>query len=57
MSNEASTCARPEELPLWFNGLDGRRGSCLLPPVPARPLGDPALRVAAPPGKEAPREN
>ena len=30
----------PEEPLLWFNGLDGRRGTYLLPPVPPRQLAD-----------------
>lgn len=30
----------PDEPLLWFNGLDGRRGSYLLPPVPPRHLAD-----------------
>jgi hypothetical protein len=52
---------------LWFNGLDGRRGTYLLPPVPPRQLadfacgatiiGDPAVRVAVPPSKEVHCEN
>jgi hypothetical protein len=40
MSNRASSSARPEEALLWFNGLDGRQGSYLLPPVPPRRLAD-----------------
>ncbi len=31
---------RSEEPLLWFNGLDGRRGTYLTPPVPARELAD-----------------
>jgi hypothetical protein len=31
---------RSEEPLLWFNGLDGRRGTYLLPPVPPRQLAD-----------------
>lgn len=30
----------PDEPLLWFNGLDGRRGTYLLPPVPPRHLAD-----------------
>src|SRR4051794_41646973 len=35
--------ARPEEPMLWFNGLDGRSGDYLTPPVPPRQLADFAL--------------
>jgi len=45
MSNRAPSSTRPEEPRLWFNGLDGRRGSYLLPPAPARDLADFALGV------------
>src|SRR5438105_2697119 len=45
MSNRAPSSTRPEEPLLWFNGLDGRRGSYLLPPAPARDLADFALGV------------
>jgi hypothetical protein len=40
MSNGAPRSARPEEAMLRFNGLDGRRGSYLFPPVPPRHLAD-----------------
>jgi hypothetical protein len=40
MSNGAPSSANPEEALLWFNGLDGRRGTYLLPPVPPRHLAD-----------------
>jgi len=40
MSNRASGSDRPEEALLWFNGLDGRQGGYLLPPVPPRQLAD-----------------
>jgi hypothetical protein len=40
MSFAVSRRTRPEESMLWFNGLDGRQGSYLLPPVPARQLAD-----------------
>ena len=43
MSDDLSSRARPEEPLLWFNGLDGRRGSYLTPPVPPRYLADLAL--------------
>ncbi|HEY3566452.1 MAG TPA: hypothetical protein VGP73_00865, partial [Thermoanaerobaculia bacterium] len=34
----------PSEIPmLWFNGLDGRSGDYLMPPVPPRQLADFAL--------------
>ena len=39
MRNEMPSRTRPEEL-LWFNGLDGRRGGYLLPPVSPRDLAD-----------------
>jgi hypothetical protein len=40
MSNGAPSSANPEEALVWFNGLDGRRGTYLLPPVPPRHLAD-----------------
>src|SRR5947199_4039412 len=40
MPNGAPSSARPEEPMLWFNGIDGRRGSYLTPPVPPRHLAD-----------------
>ena len=40
MRNEMPRHSRPEEALLWFNGVDGRRGSYLLPPVPPRLLAD-----------------
>ena len=43
MFNGAPSSTRPEEPLLWFNGLDGRRGSYLMPPAPARHLADFAL--------------
>jgi len=38
--------AHPEEPLLWFNGLDGRRGSYLLPPAPARQVAEMASGAA-----------
>ena len=40
MLNEVTSQAASEEPLLWFNGLDGRRGSYLLPPVSPRHLAD-----------------
>lgn len=40
MPNTLPRHTRPEEPMLWFNGLDGRRGSYLMPPVPPRHLAD-----------------
>jgi hypothetical protein len=36
---------------LWFNGLDGRRGTYLLPPVPPRQLADFACGAAVDPAR------
>lgn len=41
--------ARSEEPLLWFNGLDGRSGSYLTPPVPPRQLADFACGAAGDP--------
>jgi len=43
MSNGALSNARPEEPLLWFNGLDGRQGGYLTPPVSAGQIADFAL--------------
>src|SRR3954470_13562513 len=43
--------ARPEEAMLWFNGLDGRRGTYLLPPVAPRQLADFACGAAFDPAR------
>src|SRR4051812_18044465 len=40
MPHGSTSSARPEEPLLWFNGLDGRQGGYLTPPVPARQLAD-----------------
>ncbi len=40
MPNGSPSHDRPEEPLLWFNGLDGRRGSYLTPPMPAGHLAD-----------------
>lgn len=45
MPNGSSTGSRPEEL-LWFNGIDGRQGSYLLPPVPPRQVANLACGAA-----------
>src|SRR3954451_1338313 len=45
MSNGAPSSAHSEERMLWFNGVDGRRGSDLPPPDPAGDLADFALGV------------
>jgi hypothetical protein len=51
MSNGSPESARPEEAMLWFNGLDGRRGTYLLPPVPPRQLADFACGAAVDPAR------
>src|SRR6185369_5358589 len=51
MSNEAPSSARPDEPLLWFNGLDGRRGSYLLPPMPPRHLADLACGATVDPAR------
>src|SRR3954464_11908893 len=38
MPDELPRRTRPEEPMLWFNGLDGRGGDYLTPPVPPRQL-------------------
>src|SRR3954464_5340005 len=43
MPSGSPESARPEEPMLWFNGIDGRQGGYLMPPVPARQLADFAL--------------
>ena len=43
MAKDSQSHARPEEPLLWFNGLDGRSGGYLTPPVPPRQLADFAL--------------
>ncbi|HEY2292305.1 MAG TPA: hypothetical protein VGM86_16525 [Thermoanaerobaculia bacterium] len=43
MPDELPRRTRPEEPMLWFNGLDGRSGGYLTPPVPPRQLADFAL--------------
>src|SRR4051794_9889620 len=43
MLKDLPSHARPEEPMLWFNGLDGRSGDYLMPPVPPRQLADFAL--------------
>ena len=51
MFNGSPSGAHPEEPMLWFNGLDGRRGSYLLPPVSPRQLADLACGFAADPAR------
>jgi hypothetical protein len=51
MPDELPSRTRPEEPMLWFNGLDGRRGSYLLPPAPPRYLADLARGAAADPAR------
>ncbi len=51
MPNESPSCTRPEEPLLWFNGLDGRKGSYLLPPMPPRHLADLACGAAVDPAR------
>jgi len=46
MPNGSPSRTRPEEPLLWFNGLDGRRGSYLTPPMPAREIADLACGAA-----------
>src|SRR3954468_17869524 len=43
MPDDLPSRTRPEEPMLWFNGLDGRSGGYLTPPVPPRQLADFAL--------------
>lgn len=45
ISNEIP--GHPDEPLLWFNGVDGRRGGYLTPPVPARQIADLARGVPA----------
>src|SRR3954463_3762036 len=40
MPSGAPSSTRPEDPMLWFNGIDGRRGSYLMSPVPPRHLAD-----------------
>ena len=40
MLDEISRRGLPDDPVLWFNGLDGRQGSYLLPPVPPRQVAD-----------------
>ncbi len=51
MPNGTPSRARPEEALLWFNGLDGRRGTYLLPPVPPGHLADLARSAAVDPAR------
>jgi hypothetical protein len=51
MPNGSPESVRPEEALLWFNGLDGRRGSYLLPPVPPRDLADFVCGAAVDPAR------
>ncbi|HEV7505225.1 MAG TPA: hypothetical protein VGS07_09960 [Thermoanaerobaculia bacterium] len=51
MPNGSPSRARPEEPMLWFNGIDGREGSYLLPPVPPRQLADFACGAAIDPAR------
>lgn len=51
MANEMPSHARPEEPLLWFNGLDGRQGGYLLPPVPPRHLADLACGATVDPAR------
>lgn len=51
MLNEMPRTARAEERLLWFNGLDGREGSYLLPPVPPGQLADFACGVTDDPAR------
>ena len=47
MSDGAPGGGRPEEELLWFNGLDGRKGTYLLPPVPRRHVAELARGATA----------
>lgn len=47
MPKELPGHSGPEEPMLWFNGLDGRSGGYLTPPVPPRQLADFALGATA----------
>src|SRR4051794_20290501 len=49
MPDGAPRGRRPEEELLWFNGLDGRRGTYLLPPVPRRQVAGMARGATADP--------
>jgi hypothetical protein len=40
MRDGSPSSTRPEDPMLWFNGIDGRRGSYLMSPVPPRHLAD-----------------
>jgi hypothetical protein len=51
MPNGSPSSARPEEPMLWFNGIDGRNGSYLLPPVPPGQLADFACSAAVDPAR------
>jgi hypothetical protein len=51
MSQVAPSSARTEEPMLWFNGIDGRRGSYLTPPVPPRQLADLACGATLEPAR------
>src|SRR3954470_7177836 len=51
MPDELPSRTRPEEPMPWFNGLDARRGSYLLPPAPPRYLADLARGAAADPAR------
>jgi hypothetical protein len=51
MPNGSLSSARPEEPMLWFNGIDGRNGSYLLPPVPPGQLADLACGATVDPAR------
>ena len=51
MPDELPSRTRPEEPMLWFNGLDGRSGDYLMPPVPPRQLADFACGAAVDPAR------
>jgi hypothetical protein len=46
MPNESPSRTRPEEPMLWFNGIDGRQGSYLTPPMPPRAVAELACGAA-----------